>query len=120
MKSNKVRQLIMDMRTANGLCTSMYGFQGLPQDKDSDYSLTKISSYLHHVSTQSTSDRPAGNAFLSPIPGSIQKEKNVTDSEVARIHLVDTMTRCCTTSLYVLHGTLQDMAPLTCVYSTNN
>lgn len=52
--------------------------------------LTKISSYLHRASTQNTSDRPTGNACPSPIPGSIQREKNVTDSEVADVCLVDT------------------------------
>lgn len=59
----------------------MHDFQGLPQDKGSDYSLTKIQRYLHNVSTQSTSDRPADNACPSPIPGSIQREKKVTKSD---------------------------------------
>lgn len=65
----------------------MHDFQGLPQDKDGDYSVTKISSYLHHAPTQSTFDRPAGNACPSPVPGSIQREKSIKGSEVAHIHL---------------------------------
>ena len=68
----------------------MHDFQAVPQDKDSDYRVKKICSYLHHVSTQSTSDRPAGNACPSPIPGSIQREKNIKDSEVAHVHLAYT------------------------------
>lgn len=53
----------------------MHDFHGLPWDKNGDYSITKISSYLHRVSIQSTSDRPTGNACPSPNPGSKQRKK---------------------------------------------